>query len=117
MEELQRSERRFRALIENSADGIVLTDAEGRLIYGSPGARRILGYALGETVGWHGEDMMHPQDRPAFEELMARVKATPGVTYEVRTRARHKHGHYRLLEGTLTDLCNDKSVGAIVFNF
>jgi len=116
-EALQRSERRFRALIENSSDGIVLTDAEGRLIYGSPGSRRTLGYALGETLGWHGDDMVHPQDRAAFEELLARVKAGPGVAHEVRARVRHKHGGYRLLEGTLTDLCADKSVGAIVFNF
>jgi diguanylate cyclase (GGDEF)-like protein/PAS domain S-box-containing protein len=116
-EALQRSERRFRALIENSADGIVLTDAEGRLIYGSPGARRALGYALGETLGWHGDDLMHPQDRAAFEELLARVKGRPGVTHEVRARVRHRNGSYRLLEGTLTDLCADRSVGAIVFNF
>ena len=116
-EALQRSERRFRALIENSSDGIVLTDAEGRLIYGSPGSRRLLGYALGETLGWHGDDMVHPQDRAAFEELLARVKSRPGVAHEVRVRVRHKRGGYRLLEGTLTDLCADKSVGAIVFNF
>jgi diguanylate cyclase (GGDEF)-like protein/PAS domain S-box-containing protein len=117
IEALQRSEQRFRALIENSSDGIVLTDAEGRLIYGSPGSRRLLGYALGETLGWHGDDMMHPQDRAAFEELLARVKSQPGITHEVRARVRHKLGGYRLLEGTLTDLCADKSVRAIVFNF
>ena len=51
-EALQRSERRFRALIENSADGILLADGAGRVMYGSPGARRTLGYAKGETLGW-----------------------------------------------------------------
>src|SRR5262249_54899572 len=79
--------------------------------------RRILGYALGETVGWHGQDMVHPHDRPAFEELLAQVKTRPGVAHEGRVRARHKHGNYRLLEGTLTDLTSDRSVHAIVFNF
>jgi diguanylate cyclase (GGDEF)-like protein/PAS domain S-box-containing protein len=116
-EALQRSERRFRALIENSADGIVLGDAEGRLIYGSPGSRRTLGYGLGETVGLHAADMVHPMDRAGFEALLAAVKARPGVTHDMRVRVRHKNGGYRLVEGTLTDLCGDESVGAIVLNY
>ena len=117
LDALQRSERRFRALIENSADGIVLGDAEGRLIYGSPGSRRTLGYGLGETVGLHAVDMVHPMDRAAFEALLAAVKSRPGVTHDMRLRVRHKNGGYRLVEGTLTDLCGDESVGAMVLNY
>src|SRR5688572_1013334 len=113
---LQRSERRFRALIENSADGIVLTDGEGRLIYGSPGSRRTLGYGLGETLGLYAGDMVHPLDRAGFDALLAAVKSRPGVTHDMRVRVRRKNGSYRLLEGTLTDLRGDESVGAMVLN-
>jgi len=38
------SERRFRALIENSSDAIALTDPEGRISYASPSTLRVLGY-------------------------------------------------------------------------
>jgi diguanylate cyclase (GGDEF)-like protein/PAS domain S-box-containing protein len=115
-EALQRSERRFRALIENSSDGIVLTDAEGRMTYGSPGARRTLGYAKGETLGWLMADLVHPQDRPQFERLTAALAARPGVPHALRARMLHKSTGYRLLEGSCTDLRADESVRAVVYN-
>jgi diguanylate cyclase (GGDEF)-like protein/PAS domain S-box-containing protein len=114
---LQRSERRFRALIENSSDGILLTDGEGRMTYGSPGARRILGYAQGETLGWQIADMVHPQDQAAFGRMAASVAARPGVTHVLRARVCHKSGRYRLLEGTCTDLRAEESVRAMLYNF
>ena len=114
---LQRSERRFRALIENSSDGILLTDGEGRMNYGSPGARRTLGYAKGETLGWQVADLVHPADRPGFDRMVATAAAHPGVTHALRARVRHQSGRYRLLEGTCTDLRSDDSVRTVVFNF
>ena len=88
IEALQRSERRFRALIENSADGIVLTDAEGRLIYGSPGSRRSLGYGSGETIGRNAADMVHPEDRAAFQGLLAAARAPSCSTTATSPTAR-----------------------------
>jgi diguanylate cyclase (GGDEF)-like protein/PAS domain S-box-containing protein len=114
---LQRSEQRFRALIENSSDGILLTDREARITYGSPGARRTLGHEKGETLGWQIADMVHPQDRAIFERMAASAAAHPGVTQPLRARVRHKSARYRLLEGTCTDLCADESVRAVVYNF
>jgi diguanylate cyclase (GGDEF)-like protein/PAS domain S-box-containing protein len=117
IEALQRSERRFRALIENSADGIALIDASGYVIYNTPGARRSLGYGLEETLGKHVVERVHPDDRAAFEALIAEAKRRPGVTHDMRVRVRHKDGTYRQLQGTVTDRCADESVGAIVLNY
>jgi diguanylate cyclase (GGDEF)-like protein/PAS domain S-box-containing protein len=117
IEALQRSERRFRALIENSADGIVLTDADGRLVYGSPGSGRTLGYGSGETIGRIAADMVHPDDRGAFQALIALASARPGVAHDMHVRVRHKDGSYRVVHGSVTDLCADESVGAIVLNY
>ncbi len=116
-EALQRSERRFRALIENSADGILLADGEGRMIYGSPGARRSLGYARGETLGWPIGELAHPGDREAYERMMAAAREYPGAAQPLALRMRHKDGSYRLLEGSCTDLLGDRSVRALVYNF
>ena len=116
-EALQRSERRFRALIENSADGILLTDGDGRMMYGSPGARRMLGYAKGETLGWPIEELVHPGDRQAFGAMMAAARAHGGEAQPLAMRLRHKDGGYRLLEGSCTDLRAEESVRAVVYNF
>ncbi|HEY6952595.1 MAG TPA: response regulator, partial [Bacteroidota bacterium] len=45
---LRKSEERFRALIDNSADGIALVAADGSLLYESPSTSRISGYQVGE---------------------------------------------------------------------
>jgi diguanylate cyclase (GGDEF)-like protein/PAS domain S-box-containing protein len=116
-EALQRSERRFRALIENSADGILLTDVDGRMMYGSPGARRTLGYAGGETLGWPIADLVHPADREGFEAMTAAARAQAGRPQPLALRLRHKEGSYRLLQGTCTDLRAEESVRALVYNF
>ena len=41
--ELEASERRFRALIENSSDVVTLIDADGTILYDSPSSTRVLG--------------------------------------------------------------------------
>ncbi len=114
---LQRSERRFRALIENSSDGILLADGEGRMIYASPGTRRMLGYASGETLGWRVADLVHPDEGAGLESTVAAARTNRGATQALKLRARHKGGGYRLLEGTCTDLRAEESVRAVVFNF
>ena len=48
---LEAREKRFRALIENSSDAVTLLNSEGRFLYISASAQRVLGYAPEELVG------------------------------------------------------------------
>ena len=48
---LRTSERRFRALVEESWDAVALFGADGSILYGSPATARLLGYELPEFVG------------------------------------------------------------------
>ena len=50
-EELEQSETRFRALIQNSSDIIQILDQEKRLVYSSPAFSKILGYPEGSQNG------------------------------------------------------------------
>ena len=77
--ELRQSEQRFRALIENSADGIVLLGADGRISYGSPATTRILGYEDNETLGLDSKALVHPEDIGAFLHDMEDVLRTPAA--------------------------------------
>ena len=49
--DLRASEKRFRALIENSTDAITLLDASGNGIYDSPSAPGMLGYGPEDCIG------------------------------------------------------------------
>src|SRR5205807_8426366 len=62
LEELEASERRFRSLVQNVSDMILVVDGEGRLQYASPSLERILGWAPSEKdLGLNGE-RIHPDD-------------------------------------------------------
>jgi len=48
---LRASEERFRALVENSSDALLLIDAEGRITYVTPSSERHLGWPLKQMIG------------------------------------------------------------------
>ena len=114
---VRNSERRFRALIEHSADGISLIDAENNILYLSPAVASIEGYTAEELAGRNGIENTHPDDIPLIRETVARLMASPGKPIGVLWRRRHKDGHWLWLEGVATNLLGDPAVRAIVTNY
>ncbi len=111
------SEQRFRALIENSADAITLFDATGKVVYDSPAAPGMLGYAPGELVGQNLFEYVHPDDAPLVGSLFGQLLQAPRVRSSGEFRFRHKDGSWRWLEGVATNLQDDSNVGALVANY
>jgi len=114
---LRVSERRFRALVEESWDAIALFAADGTITYGSPATTRLLGYDLTEFVGRSALEFIHPDDRAAVLLRLEEVTARPRSRLHIAARVQHKNGSWRYLEGVLTNLLDDPSVAAIVNNY
>jgi PAS domain S-box-containing protein len=114
---LRHSERRFRALIENSSDATFLTDADQLIVYASPAIERILGYVPDELVGRKITEFQHPDDNPRTAEVYAQLAVQPGGRRTATFRVRHRGGSWRWLEGVATSLLEDPSVRAVVGNF
>ena len=114
---LRESEGRFRALIQNALDIIMVTESDGTIRYMSPSVERTLGYRPEEMLGTNTGDYVHPDDlEKGFKEL-AEALAKPGVhPVAVETRVRHKDGTWRWLEGIANNLLEDPSVRGLVFN-
>jgi len=66
------SERQFRALIEQAADGIVVVDLSGRITLANPRACEMLGCSATEVVGLDLVDTYVPEDRPAARQSLER---------------------------------------------
>jgi PAS domain S-box-containing protein len=91
-EGVQRSEKRFRALIEHSFDAICLLDPQAVMLCASPAAERILGYGAGEMAGRNALDLVLPEDRPLAQQRLGEVLAMPGQTLTIHLRVVRKDG-------------------------
>ncbi len=112
-EALRRSDERFRALVQNLSDVITIVGPEGHLIYSSPAAQRLFGFAEGDESWTDPMARVHPDDLDRVVEEMARCLETDDGD-AVAFRIRVADGSYREVEAIVQDLTDDPSVGGIV---
>ncbi|NTV62387.1 MAG: PAS domain S-box protein, partial [Oscillochloris sp.] len=115
-EALRRSEERFRALIEKSANAIILLDARGKITYNSPNYERDLGYEPGSRLDAGAGELIHPDDLPQVNLLLSEVLRQPGAIRSATFRARHRDGSWHWRDSIATNLLEDPAVKAIVVN-
>lgn len=83
--ELAASERRYRALLENTGDMIVQYEPEGKILYVSPACRTLLGYEPEAFQEKSLYDWIHPIDRRELEsQRRARATLPPAFTFIAR---------------------------------
>jgi len=114
--EVQRNEKRFRALVERSSDMITLQGPDGVFKYVSPSSRWLLGYEPAELVGRNLLQAVHVDDAALlgrqFEDLLAR----PGAVASARYRMQHRDGTWHWVDATARNLLDEPSVESIVVN-
>lgn len=116
-EALASSEKRFRALIEHSDDGVSVLDVHGSVRYTGPAIGRILGYTPEEFMGRNTLELLHPDEREANQEMLQRLLQEPGHLLSAQVRFRHKDGSWRWLDGTGINLLHEPGIEGIVINF
>jgi len=96
-EALLASEARFRSVLDNSRDVVYRFDIQaGRFEYVSPSCAKVVGYSADHFMGLDGQaalEMIHPDDRQAFLEAVARSEETGDA--EVEYRQEEAAGGYR----------------------
>ncbi len=115
-DELSRSERHFRSLIENASDITTVLGRDGTILYTSPSVTRLLGYTPEELHGRSGFEHIHPDDHRAVADRIERHGRGMGVGSPLRYRQRHRDGSWRTLEAIGTNLFEDPDVAGIVVN-
>lgn len=115
-EALLASEERFRALIEHSTDIILVIHADGRLLYASPAAQRVLGHDPASLVGTSALDLVHPDDLPDVAATLAATASEPGVAPPAIYRVRDAKGAWRWIESIANNRLEEPSIRGIVIN-
>jgi PAS domain S-box-containing protein len=113
---LRENEERFRALVENSSDALLLLDAEGRVTYLSTSSVRQLGWAVDEMRGRSAFDVVHPDDRELMGTRITEMLRKPGERITQEMRFRHRDGTWRIMESVGVNRLADPAVRAIVIN-
>jgi PAS domain S-box-containing protein len=113
---LRRSEERFRSLVQNASDIIVILEADGAVRYASPAITKVLGLRTEEVVGKNAVAFVDPADRREAMRIFAEARKEPGISPPVEFRLRHEDGTWRHLEINRNNLLDDPAVGGIVFN-
>lgn len=113
---VRHSEERFRSLVQNASDIVLVLDADARLQYVSPSVERVLGYNPDQQLGTNVFDLVHPDDRGRLLRSFEGVRTREGVYQPTEFRVRHADGSWRYLEARANNLLDDPSVRGIVQN-
>ena len=116
-ENLLKSERKFRSLIEHSFDAIIVYDQEGFITYAAPSVESVIGYFPDELMGTSGCSYTFSEDEPVALKLLNEALEHPGVRVSGEMRLAHKDGRIIWVETVLTNLLHDEEVGGVVSNF
>ncbi len=111
---IRRAEQRFRLLVQDSGDVVVLLDPVTKLITMiSPSSQRILGYSEDQMVGSELPFHFHPDDQHIILALtrdsLVRTQDAP-----VDVRIQHRDGHYHWLAATIREHLSEPDINALV---
>ncbi|MCT7950921.1 PAS domain-containing sensor histidine kinase [Ancylothrix sp. C2] len=111
------TEQRFRALLENGTDLIVVLNTDWVCRYASPSLRRILGFELNEVLGKTLFELTHPEDLKIILPVFEKAKQTPRVRIPLpEYRIRHSTGEWCIFESVITNLLEHPAVKGFVLN-
>ena len=116
LQALSSSENRFRKLVENSSDAIMLIDAGNRVLYVSESIQQLLGYTAAEFERMDLWTILHPDDVESMRARLGEALLQPETLIPVTHRMRHKDGSWRHFESVGKNNLSDPDVGAIVVN-
>ena len=111
---LKASEERFKALVQEGSDFIIITDSEDRYTYVSPTYKR-LGLDPEEMLGKPMFDSLHKDDHVRLREIFKTLKPNESVRVpQFRRLGINQEVHW--FETIITDLRHDPAVNGLVLN-
>ncbi|WP_339922757.1 PAS domain S-box protein [uncultured Cyclobacterium sp.] len=113
--EIEQSEKRFKALVQNGSDLIAILDIEGNYLYVSPTSTLVLGTPPEKYIGKNAFELIHPDFKKTVYESLLCLKQLKHLAIKP-FRFKHGDGSWRWIETIFTNLMDDSAVGGIVAN-
>ncbi len=109
---LWESEERFKQMVTNSKDLVMLTQADGIILYLSPSCKNILGYEPSELIGktpW----IIHPDDLERVQKIF-QAALTTQLSGSAEYRILTKQGETRWLNHSFSQIIENGKIKQIV---
>ena len=110
----RRSQERFRSLVQNASDVIVIVGPDATISYASPSAARVLGHPAEALEGSVLTALIDDDDAGAARAYLAGAAAGTGVEGRVGWTLRHADGRAIQVEAVASNLLDDPAVGGLV---
>lgn len=114
---LANSEKRFRTLIENSSDGIIIMDAAGTPLDISLSAQRILHYSFEDFLAHDRFELIHPDFKQSIVDMLLLLAKENDASITKEYLYKRGDGVYIWIESTFHNQLHEPAVNAIVINF
>ncbi|MDQ3584443.1 MAG: PAS domain S-box protein [Acidobacteriota bacterium] len=112
----RQSESRFRSLVQQTSDVIMILDENLIVRYVTPSIERIFGVAPETRTGQKLFQRVYPEDEARVAAYFAQALAEPGVRPPIEWRTRHEDGTWRYVECIGTNLLADPDIKGFVLN-
>jgi PAS domain S-box-containing protein len=112
---LRDSEQRFRALIENTPDIVMILRGDGTRRYQNVAVASILtGWSQEELISFPTLQLLHAEDRPEIQRQLALSMAEPGRKFSSEIRIQRKDGQWIYFGAVTVSLMDNPEVGGIL---
>ena len=108
------NEARFRSLVQNASDIVLVIGEAGEVRYHTPSADR---FVRGGERGLDGSplhDLVHPDDRVLAHGLIRDALASPGTTPSAEWRLRWSDGGWHYVEARAKSVPEDPNLGGVI---
>lgn len=116
-QQLEQNEKRFRALIENSTEGLAVLKATGEVTEMSQPALKILGLPVNTILNIALADFIHPDDITKVSSAFNGIVNEFNKVRSLQFRVKKANGNYIWLDTYFHNLLHEAAVNAIVVNF
>ena len=113
-EQLPRSEEAFRAVWENAADAMAISDAEGTVLMANRAYHRLYGYGPEDVIGQNFAVIFPPEVRVWANEQYRAIFASETIPPAFEASIRRKDGAERLVESRIDFLTDQGERTAMI---
>jgi diguanylate cyclase (GGDEF)-like protein/PAS domain S-box-containing protein len=110
------TESRFRSLVQNSSDVILVLDADTTIRFATPSVQSVFGFTEQDIVGMSGWNFVHPDDQQRLASTLAELLDEPRTSVNATARVIAGDGLLHWVEAIVTNLLDDPNVGGLVAN-